>query len=80
MNKLICGILPITGCVLLADVSFADESYVRGYINEHGRYVLPDVRTPPPSSEVERRPVRRKVYPEPVKERTRDAMRAKRPK
>jgi hypothetical protein len=80
VNKLIRGVLTVAGCVLFTGVSEAEESFVRGYMNEDGRYVPPDVRTPPPSSEVERRPVRRKVYPEPVKERTRDAMRAKRPK
>ena len=78
MNKLIRGVLAVTGCVF-AGAGVAEEPYVRGYINEQGRYVLPEARTSPPSSEIERRSVRRKVYPEPVKERTRDAMRAKRP-
>ncbi|HEY5755803.1 MAG TPA: hypothetical protein VIU34_08265 [Steroidobacter sp.] len=80
MNKLIRGVVAVAGCVVLGGVSAAEELYVRGYFDEDGRYVLPDVRVSPPSREVDRRPVRRKVEPEAVKERTRDVLRAKRPR
>ena len=79
MNKLIRGVVAVLGCMVLAGVSAADELYVRGYFDEDGRYVPPDVRTSPPSPEVDRRPVRRKVEPEAIKERTRDVLRGKRP-
>lgn len=82
MNRLIRGVAAVAGCVLLAGASVAaeEDSYVRGYFNEEGRYVPPDVRAPePPAKKVEGGSARRKVYPEPVKERTRDVIRAKRP-
>lgn len=83
MNRLIRGVVAVAGCVLLAGVSVAaEESYVRGYFNEEGRYVPPDVRAsePPPAQKVESWSARKKVYPEPIKERTRDVLRAKRPR
>jgi hypothetical protein len=80
VNKLIRGVVAVAGCVVLGGVNAADELYVRGYFDEDGRYVPPDVRVSPPASEVDRRPVRsRRVEPEAVKERTRDVLRAKRP-
>lgn len=84
MSKLIRGVVAVAGCVLLAGASVAaeEDSYVRGYFNEEGRYVPPDVRTsaPPPAQKVESWSARKKVYPEPIKERTRDVLRAKRPR
>jgi hypothetical protein len=77
---LFCRVLAVTGCVLLAGASVAEESYVHGYVKEEGVYVPPHARTSPPSSEVDRWSARRRAYPEPVKERTKDVMRAKRPK
>lgn len=81
MSKLIRGVVVVAGCVLLAGVSVAaEESYVRGYIGEDGRYVPPDVRTSAPPQKLESWSARKKVYQEPVKERTKDVLRAKRPR
>lgn len=80
MNKLFRRVVAVTGCVLLAGASVADESYVHGYVKDDGAYVPPHVRTSPPSSKIDSWSARRKVYPDAVKERTKDTLRAKRPK
>lgn len=80
MNKLICRVLAVTGCVLLAGASVAEESYVHRYVKEGGAHFPPHMSTSPASPKVDSWSARRKVYPEPVKERTKDVLRAKRPK
>ncbi len=72
MNTLIRRVLAVAGCVLLAGASVAaeEDSYVRGYIGEDGRYVPPDVRgTSGASTEASSWSARKKVYPEPIKEK-----------
>jgi hypothetical protein len=79
VNKLIRGVVAVAGCVMLVGVSVADESNVRGQVKDDATDVPPHVRAPQPSAKVDGWSARRKVYPEPIKERTRDVLRAKRP-
>lgn len=80
MNKLFRGVLAVTGCVLLAGACVAEESYVHGYVKDDGAYVPPHVRTSPSSAKLDIRSTGRNVNQEVVKERTKDTLRAKRPK
>lgn len=80
MNNLVRGVVAVAGCVVLAGSSFANEPYARGYFNEEGRYVPPDMRKPLPEAEVDSKRPRRKVEPAPVQVGTPDALRGKRPR
>jgi hypothetical protein len=65
---------------MLVGASVAGESNVRDREKDDVRYVPPQVRAPQPSATVDGWSAGRRVYPEPIKERTRDVLRAKRPK
>jgi hypothetical protein len=81
VNKVIRGVVAVAGCVMLAGASVADEeSNGRGQVKDDVTYVPPHARGAQPSQKIDSRSARRKVYPEPIKERTRDVLRAKRPK
>ena len=81
MNRLVCGVMAVTGCVVLAGASVAETAEVRGYDGSEAKEVAPRVHT---SSELSSRRKKWSMesHPNPNvgKEETKDLLRAKRPK
>ena len=80
MNKLIHGVMAVTGCVALAGVSVAETSQVQEQEKSERTEVKLPVRPSPESSKLGRSPMERHANPHVGKEETKELLRAKRPK
>ncbi len=80
MDNLFRGVVAVTGCVLFAGACLAEETNVRDQAKASRASASSHVKAAPPSSKVVTRWARGKVYPEPVKEMTRDTLKGKRPR
>lgn len=80
MNKLFCGAMAVTGCVLLAGAGVAETSHVRGYEKKSDGRVSPHEKPSPYSPKFDRWSPKGHANPQVGKEETKDLLRAKRPK
>lgn len=80
MNKLICGVLAVAGCVALAGVSVAETSRVQEQENNEGTEAALQVRPSSESSKLDKWPMEKHANPHVGKEETKDLLRGKRPK
>lgn len=80
MKKLFYGVMAGAGCVLLAGVSAAETSPVRGYDKSEATELAPHVRTSPELSKQHKWSMERHANPHVGKEETKNLLRAKRPK
>jgi hypothetical protein len=79
VNKLICGVLAVAGCVALAGVGVAETAQVRGQQKDEGEEVRLQARPPSESSKHHKWSMERHPNPHVGKEETKDLLRAKRP-